>query len=56
MLSTAAQAFNVYFYEYDKRKLQGCYTLEKVSTSVKSLTDALLINLKGRIIISINKQ
>ena len=56
MISTAAQAFKVYFYQHDKRKLHGCCTLKKVNTSVKSLTKVLLINLKGRIILSINKQ
>ena len=56
VISTAAQAFKVYFYQYGQRKLHGCYTLKKVNTSVKSLTKVLLINLKGRVILSINKQ
>ena len=55
MISNTAQAFNVYFNQYNKRKLHGCKVLKKVNTSVKSLNKVLLINLKGRIILYINK-
>ena len=55
MISTAALALR-YIYQYHKRKLHGCYTLKKINSSVKSLTNVLLINFKGRIILSINKQ
>ena len=57
VISTAVQAFKVYFYQYDNgRKLNGCYILKKVNTSVKSVTKVLLINFKGRTIFSINNQ
>ena len=54
-ISSIAQGFKVYFYQYDICKLHGCYTLKKENTSVTSITKVLLINSKDRNILPINK-
>ena len=39
-----------------KRKLHDFYTLKKVNSTEKPLTKFLEINLKGRVIVFVNKQ
>ena len=56
MISTVRKVFKENFYQYDKCKLYGCYTLKMVNTSIKPFTKVLLINFKDRIIFPVNKQ